>query len=651
MVRKLGLKAKLLTTGLILLMVPLLTLGIFTYVKMDQITDLASRTSLAQSKKDMVQIVQGLYAVCEARHKAVLAHVTSGLNVAHSMLGDAGISFSDTTAKWTAVNQYTKGGAPLTLKQMNIGDTPVSPSARKTDFAFVDEVKKRTGATCTVFQRVNAQGDMLRVSTNVLKLDGQRAVGTYIPAKNPDGKPNPVVGTILKGKRFYGRAFVVNDWYITAYEPLYDGHRNIIGMLYVGVLMDEGAAIRQQILDTVIGDTGYAYVLDSKGNYLISKGGERDGENIFSAKDVNGRFFIQEICKKAVELNENQVFEYVYPWQNEGETAPKSKIAQIAYFKPWDWIIGAGAYETEVFKLSHDIESFGYAAFRTMAAIVLTVMALAVAIWLATARGICKKMQTAISRLDHTAEDVAAASDKLSGSGKAISEGAGKQAAAIEETATAMEEMATTTKMNSQNTQAAKDRIGNSKTVVDQAGQIMGDLIQAMEEISSASEQTGKIIKTIDEIAFQTNLLALNAAVEAARAGEAGAGFAVVADEVRNLAIRAADAAKNTTDLIDGTVKKIADGFSMVTRTSDGFNTVAESVTQIQEFIAEIAAASEEQAIGVEQINTNIMDMSQVVQQNAAQAEQSAAASQHMNHQSGEMKKMVHEMTVMISGG
>jgi methyl-accepting chemotaxis protein len=171
-----------------------------------------------------------------------------------------------------------------------------------------------------------------------------------------------------------------------------------------------------------------------------------------------------------------------------------------------------------------------------------------------------------------------------------------------------------------------------------------------MEEISKASEETSKIIKTIDEIAFQTNLLALNAAVEAARAGEAGAGFAVVADEVRNLAMRAADAAKNTAELIEGTVKKVKDGSELVTSTNDAFTEVAQSSSKVGELVGEIAAASSEQAQGIEQVNKAMGEMDKVVQGAAANAEESASASEELNAQAEQMKGIVHNLARIVGG-
>jgi methyl-accepting chemotaxis protein len=186
--------------------------------------------------------------------------------------------------------------------------------------------------------------------------------------------------------------------------------------------------------------------------------------------------------------------------------------------------------------------------------------------------------------------------------------------------------------------------------VVDEANQSMKAVIDSMSEISQASEETGKIIKTIDEIAFQTNLLALNAAVEAARAGEAGAGFAVVADEVRNLAMRAADAAKNTSNLIETTVKKVKQGSEIVARTNEAFGKVASGSKKAGQLIGEITAASREQAQGIGQVSQALAEMDRVVQQNAANAEESAAASEELNAQAEQMKAFVREL-MAIAGG
>jgi len=265
-------------------------------------------------------------------------------------------------------------------------------------------------------------------------------------------------------------------------------------------------------------------------------------------------------------------------------------------------------------------------------------------------RSITKPLNRAIEALTEGSEQVTSASGQVSASSQELAQGASEQAAALEETTSSLEEMASMTKQNADNANQANSLINDTSRVVDQANQSMTALTGSMREISAASDQTAKIIKTIDEIAFQTNLLALNAAVEAARAGEAGAGFAVVADEVRNLAMRAAEAAKNTANLIEGTVAKVKEGSDLVNKTGEAFGQVATSTVKSKELLGEIAAASNEQAQGVDQINKAVGEMDKVVQTNAANAEESASASEELTAQAEQMKGIVGELVAIVGG-
>jgi methyl-accepting chemotaxis protein len=208
---------------------------------------------------------------------------------------------------------------------------------------------------------------------------------------------------------------------------------------------------------------------------------------------------------------------------------------------------------------------------------------------------------------------------------RSLSEAASDQAASLEESSSSLEEMSSMIKQNADHASEADTLMKEANQVILQANASMVKLTSFMQDLTTRSEETRKIVKTIDEIAFQTNLLALNAAVEAARAGEAGAGFAVVASEVRNLAMRAAEAAKSTADLIDGSVSQIRGGSEMVKTTNEAFGGVEKRASQVGALLAEIAAASVEQAGGIDQINKAVAQMNQVTQQNAAHAEELAS--------------------------
>ena len=264
--------------------------------------------------------------------------------------------------------------------------------------------------------------------------------------------------------------------------------------------------------------------------------------------------------------------------------------------------------------------------------------------------GINKALAKVIAMLDSGANQIASASGQVSSASQQLAEGASEQAASVEETTASLEEISSMTMQNADNAKQADALMENSQALVGQAGDSMKKMNLAMEEISTHGQEISKIIKTIDEIAFQTNLLALNAAVEAARAGEAGMGFAVVADEVRNLAQRSAEAAKNTAELIQRTIGGINQGAALVREADQAFAEVAGSASKVAELVGEIAAASREQAQGVDQIGTAMTQMDKVTQTNAATAEESASASEELYAQAESMQEIVMELVKMVGG-
>ncbi|MCD7896999.1 MAG: methyl-accepting chemotaxis protein [Planctomycetaceae bacterium] len=264
--------------------------------------------------------------------------------------------------------------------------------------------------------------------------------------------------------------------------------------------------------------------------------------------------------------------------------------------------------------------------------------------------GIIRRLNGIIASLGDSSTQVNQAAAQISDSSQTLAEGSTEQAASLEETSSALEQMASMTRQNADNANKTNDTMTYTGKLFQEGSGYMTSMNESMEEISESSEKIRNIIKTIEDIAFQTNLLALNAAIEAARAGEAGKGFAVVADEVRNLAQRSAQAARDTTQLIESTVDRVKNGTEVAKALNNSFSGIQESATNVTRLVSEISAATNEQAQGVDQVNTAVAQMDKVTQSNAATAEEAASAAEELSAQSAALKNMVGDLIGMVSG-
>ncbi len=267
------------------------------------------------------------------------------------------------------------------------------------------------------------------------------------------------------------------------------------------------------------------------------------------------------------------------------------------------------------------------------------------------ARAITRRVRNATSVLESSADYIRSSSEQLASASQSLASGSSEQAASIEEISSSLEEISSMTKQNADYAAQANKLTADAIGSIDAAHKAMQRSLAASQEIARASGETQKIIKTIDEIAFQTNLLSLNAAVESARAGDAGAGFAVVADEVRSLSMRSAEASRRTAQLIEETIGKVNEGVATFAETGKSIDEVVERSARVQHLVGEIAAASNEQSKGIEQINRGVSEMEKVVQQNAANSEETAASTEELNAQAEEMRASVRVLAAYVFGG
>lgn len=639
-----------------------------------------------QALSEAGKIVETLYLNCEAAERQNQARLSHDLLIAREVIANHGaITIATQAVEWNAVNQLTKQGAKISLPQMLLGVEGLIPNYSPTHPApVVDEVKHLTRDECTIFQRMNEQGDMLRITTSIIGTNGNRAVGTFIPQKTADGSANPVLEKVLRGETYRGRAFVVDSYYATVYEPIWNPEKNrVIGMIYVGVSMAEiNRELHDGITKMVVGKTGYVFVLGAKGGdrgrYIISQQGKRDGESLWETTDAHGRPFIQSIVGKALSTVNGARTNEFYPWKNAKDSQPREKFAVFAYFAPWDWIIAAGAYQDDFGTIKADINNSIAALVRWTIISALLVGAAAFAFSLFLSRSITRPVMEVVRQLQAGADQTAAVAAQVSCSSQSLAGNASEQAASLEEISASLEEVTTMTQRNAQSAEAVKEfanqtRLGVEASVAQthEMGRAVNgiltasaDMRESMNRVRGANGNISKIIKTIDDIAFQTNLLALNAAVEAARAGEAGMGFAVVADEVRTLSQRSAAAAQETAALIEASIKQNEAGMQSTEKVATAVDDVAArsraleiklgqiltQTRQMDEHTAQVAAASAEQSQGTSEVCLAVTQMDKVTQGNAASAEECAAASQELNAQAEILKGQVVSLQSLVFG-
>lgn len=605
--------------------------------------------------KEAEKIVQSIYFNCQSLDRQNQKRLTYDLQVADEAIQRlGGISFTTNVFSRDAVDQLSKVSHKVQLPDLLIGGKSVGQNSDpKQPSIFVDEIHHLTANHCTLFERMNDAGDMLRVDTSIIASDGKRAIGTFISHENKDGSANPIITTVLSGKTFQGRAWVVNEYHAAAYEPIWNPARTrVVGMLYIGISMDAMyKEFHDVITQMVVGKTGYAFVLDSSGKYIVSSHGKRDGENIWEARDAAGHAFIQSIITKAHKITEGSFDGEEYSWKNTDDPAPRQKFSVLTYFAPWDWVICAGAYQDDFRGAILEIDRVMGNLVKWCSAIALGIGLIGFVVSYYISRGITSPIVDVIARLKEGADDTTGAANEVSRASQSLAEGASEQAASLEEASSSLEEMSSMTKRNSENARQANNLATAAHNAADKGASDVQSMATAMDALKASSGDISKIIKTIDEIAFQTNILALNAAVEAARAGEAGAGFAVVADEVRSLAQRSAQAARETANKIEETISRTGQVIEVSKRVGQTLSEIVTKVRQANELVSSVATASDEQTKGVGQINLSVSQVDKVTQANAAAAEQSAAAAEELNSQARLMQQSVAELLQVLGHG
>lgn len=601
----------------------LFSLGWYIYdllkQKISQDTDVTMTTQV----DDLVRTVQLQIAERKDRVEAALA-------VANHIFDSAGNLHIDETQRTEviAVNQITREPEKIVIPSMYVGDQLVFNNV-----PLVDKITELTGCNSTIFQKTE-QG-YLRIATSVMQSDGSRATLTLIP------NSSPVIEAIEEGAQYSGRAFVVNEWYVTAYRPIILGSR-IIGALFTGMPEKDMDNIRKIFAGKRFLRTGYPFIVDKEGRLLVhpTKAGKTVEDQsllnrIAGAGEASGKSeyvwdrkrkilyfkYLPEIeSYVAVSLNKNEMLEmldhlkYVLAFAILislgviiliNHLLLKSLQRSLQEGVDFSRKIAEGDL-TAVLKTSHDDE-IGLLA-KSLNQMVL-------------------RLREVVTTIENGAVEIAGASQQLSAGSQQLSQGASSQAAATEEVSSSMEEMTASIEQNTANAVQTEE-------ISLQARQSMEKMkVSGKKSIHSINDIAGKI-SVINDIAFHTNILALNAAVEAAREGEHGRGFAVVAAEVQKLAERSKVAANE--------IARISKSSVTVTEESDRL--ISELTPEIERtagLVQGIVTANREQNLGITQVNQALTDLNRIVQQNAAASEELACSAEELAGQAEQLKSMI----------
>lgn len=600
-----------------------------TYWKSGQISSRVEEALVEHARENLTSRISVLLEKAELSNEILKGKTVGTLGSARELLlkeGEISIS-ADKTHDWQAVNQVTKKPEAIALPLMMAGGQSVI------DSDIPDFIARATGDTATIFQRMNEKGDMLRVCTSVRTKEGKKAVGTYIPSNSP------VVQKVLSGGTFIGRAYVVDQFYLSAYEPILDNRGKVVGMLYAGA--PDGKAT-QALMDSIenqqLNGTARVRILHTKGDAA--------GSVVLDTKNARSQdaAAIASILEVGTNLSGTNVATI------EIDEAGEKHEAVVGFYKSWDWIIVASIGREEMLAEATQIGMWFDSVSRNEYAILLFVGLLSIAAIFFFSRRLANSLLAACSGIYDHARESETLANEVSDAGASIASQVNLQAGNLEEATAALEELNRSASSAADMASKAQGRSQEAKSSATSNAEISDQLLSTVQQISEASAKTSAIVKTIEEIAFQTNILALNAAVEAARAGSAGTGFSVVAEEVRSLAQRSAQAAAETEQLISEATSQSKVGMERCASAAESANRIVSEIDEVARLLDGISETASQQNDSIHQISAVAGQLSDSTQSNAAMADRTSDTASRLSDQSGELHEMVSHLEKLVSG-
>jgi methyl-accepting chemotaxis protein len=579
----------------------------------------------------LARTAEKTYGICRLSQDLVQNSVDTSLKLGDSALKQAGgVQMGGGSVTWEAINQFTNERKTFNVPQWSLKGSPLRPDPSfGHPIPVIDEITKQTGETVTLFQRVNDAGDMLRIATTVKKSNGERAVGTYMPPVLKDGSPNEIVKTVLSGRTYRGRSYVVNAWYVTAYEPLLNAKGDVIGMFYVGVRLESVSALRDAISEQAhSGDHSSVAVyyghdsLNTADTVVIPPMG------VGSTTESK---WLKRVLDNAPKLSEGTSGEMKEAGPNGSEA-----IIRYTYFRPWDWVIVVIGDSRDYAGASTLVrEQFTRLLFQSTLGGLIALLIGGVFAYFISKRitnpvaDLSINLTSSATQISSSAVHQQSNVTSLMASSNQIASAAKEISATSQELLRTMVDIAEAAERTAGLAHDGRQGLKGMETSMQTLSTASDSISGRLATIRSKAVRINSVVTAITKVADQTNLLSLNASIEAEKAGEAGAGFAVVAREIRRLADQSAIATLDIEQIVEEMQEAVASGVAEMRQFSEAvqggigaaetiqgqFGEIIERVESIAPRYETVQQGMQNQSVGAKQISEAMWQLTETARQ------------------------------------